>query len=170
MAFEGRKAKGGPTITIDNTGKAEPGPVDTLLIALAACTTEDVLTILAKRRTPPTHLHIEVEGKRAQATPALGCRLNCDGKWQRRSCSWAVDLLGSRCLRTRPGPVYAQEDPWTEIATGHHRTGLPHNKMPPFLMRGTPSAPPGPRVKSRSGIGYPQVGSLGSTLGPSHAS
>ena len=34
----------------------------------------------------------------------------------------------------RPGPVYAQEDPWTEIATGHHRTGLPHNKMPPFLM------------------------------------
>ena len=36
MAFEGRKAKGGPTITVDNTGKAEPGPVDTLLIALAA--------------------------------------------------------------------------------------------------------------------------------------
>ena len=39
MAFEGRKAKGGPTITIDNTGKAEPGPVDPVLIALAACTT-----------------------------------------------------------------------------------------------------------------------------------
>jgi len=70
MAFEGRKAKGGPTITIDNTGKAEPGPVDTLLIALAACTTEDVLTILEKRRTPATQLQIEVEGKRAHATPA----------------------------------------------------------------------------------------------------
>jgi putative redox protein len=70
MAFEGRKAKGGPTITVDNTGKAEPGPVDTLLIALAACTTEDVLTILEKRRTPASRLEIEVEGKRANATPA----------------------------------------------------------------------------------------------------
>src|SRR5687767_15914282 len=68
MAFDGRKAKGGPTITVDNTGKAEPGPVDTLLIALAACTTEDVLTILEKRRTPATRLEIEVEGKRTSAT------------------------------------------------------------------------------------------------------
>ena len=70
MAFEGRKAKGGPTITVDNTGKAEPGPVDTLLIALAACTSEDVLTILEKRRTPAKRVEIEVEGKRANAVPA----------------------------------------------------------------------------------------------------
>jgi len=70
MAFEGRKAKGGPTITVDNTGKAEPGPVDTLLISLAACTSEDVLNILDKRRTPAKRLEIEVEGLRANATPA----------------------------------------------------------------------------------------------------
>src|SRR5690349_3634545 len=70
MAFEGRKAKGGPTITVDNTGKAEPGPVDTLLIALGACTTEDVLTILEKRRTPAARLEIEIEGNRANAIPA----------------------------------------------------------------------------------------------------
>jgi putative redox protein len=70
MAFEGGKAKGGPTITIDNTGKAEPGPVDTVLIALAACTAEDVLNILAKRRTPATRVQVEVDGKRAHATPA----------------------------------------------------------------------------------------------------
>ena len=62
MAFDGRKAKGGPTITVDNTGKAHPGPVDTVLIALAACTTEDVLTILEKRRTPAARLEIQVEG------------------------------------------------------------------------------------------------------------
>ena len=70
MAFEGRKAKGGPAITVDNTGKAEPGPVDTLLIALAACTTEDVLTILEKRRTPASRLQVEVEGIRANGVPA----------------------------------------------------------------------------------------------------
>jgi putative redox protein len=70
MAFDGRKAKGGPTITVDNTGKAHPGPVDTVLIALAACTSEDVLTILEKRRTPATRLEIQVEGKRANGVPA----------------------------------------------------------------------------------------------------
>jgi putative redox protein len=76
MAFEGRKAKGGPTITVDNTGKAEPGPVDTLLIALAACTSEDVLSILEKRRTPATRLDIEVEGKRANGIPARLTNIN----------------------------------------------------------------------------------------------
>jgi putative redox protein len=76
MAFEGRKAKGGPTITVDNTGKAEPGPVDTLLIALAACTSEDVLSILEKRRTPADRLDIEVEGKRATGVPARLTHIN----------------------------------------------------------------------------------------------
>jgi putative redox protein len=70
MAFEARKAKGGPTITVDNRGNAEPGPVDTLLIALGACTTEDVLTILDKRRTPAKSLQLEIEGKRKNAVPA----------------------------------------------------------------------------------------------------
>ena len=40
------------------------------VIALSACVTEDVLTILEKRRTPATRLEIEVEGKRANAVPA----------------------------------------------------------------------------------------------------
>lgn len=70
MAFAGGNTAGGPTILLDNTGKAGPGPVGTLLIALASCTTEDVLTILAKRRTPARALRIEVEGKRAHAVPA----------------------------------------------------------------------------------------------------
>ena len=70
MAFAGGNTAGGPTILLDNKGKAGPGPVGTLLIALAACTTEDVLTILEKRRTPASALRIEVEGKRANAVPA----------------------------------------------------------------------------------------------------
>lgn len=70
MAFAGGNTAGGPTIFLDNKGKAGPGPVGTLLIALAACTSEDVLTILEKRRTPASTLRIEVEGKRANAVPA----------------------------------------------------------------------------------------------------
>ena len=70
MAFTGGLASGGPTIQLDNKGKAGPGPVGTLLIALGACTSEDVLSILEKRRTPASSLRIEIEGKRANAVPA----------------------------------------------------------------------------------------------------
>jgi len=47
-----------------------PGPVETLLGALAACTCYDVLDILDKRRTPPTSMRIETTGVRADAVPA----------------------------------------------------------------------------------------------------
>lgn len=70
LAFAGGKSAGGPRIVVDNKGKAGPGPVDTMLIALAACTSEDVLNILTKRRTPATRLEVEIEGKRANAIPA----------------------------------------------------------------------------------------------------
>ena len=65
MAFDGRKAKGGPTITIDNTGKAEPGPIDTLLIAiedrLAATRTTLDLSIDASDGAGISWLHRNAE-------------------------------------------------------------------------------------------------------------
>jgi putative redox protein len=70
MQFDGGKLAGGPTIRIDNGGTTGPGPVDTLLLALSSCTTEDVLTILEKRRTPATSLRVEVTGTRRAGVPA----------------------------------------------------------------------------------------------------
>lgn len=61
---------GRPPIRIDCSGQTGPGPVDTLMSALAACTGEDVISYLAKRRTPATALRIEAEGVRANAVPA----------------------------------------------------------------------------------------------------
>jgi putative redox protein len=55
---------------IDGHGQTGPGPVDTLLGALAACAAIDAVEILAKRRTPVTGLTVEVAGDRADATPA----------------------------------------------------------------------------------------------------
>jgi putative redox protein len=59
---------GGGTVTIG--GGVGPGPVETLLGALAACTCYDVLDILDKRRTPPTGIRVETRGDRAAAVPA----------------------------------------------------------------------------------------------------
>jgi len=61
---------GGVTHRIDASARTGPSPVDTLLNALAACTSVDVVDILAKRRTPVRSLEVDVEGARAAETPA----------------------------------------------------------------------------------------------------
>jgi putative redox protein len=60
---------GGPQIRIDASAQTGPGPVDTLLIALGACTGVDVVDILAKRRTPVESFGIEVQGERKEGVP-----------------------------------------------------------------------------------------------------
>ena len=59
----------GPPITIDGDRIAGPGPVDTLLGALAACSSMDVVEYLAKRRTPVEELHIVVDAERRATAP-----------------------------------------------------------------------------------------------------
>ena len=61
--------EGAPPITIDGDRVAGPGPVETLLGALAACSSMDVIEYLAKRRTPAEQLEIVVDGVRRGTTP-----------------------------------------------------------------------------------------------------
>ena len=123
MAFEGRKAKGGPTITVDNTGKAEPGPVDTLLIALAACTSEDVLTILDKRRTPAKRLEIAVEGKRLNGVPArltdIHLRYVVDGEGiDRANTLRAIELAVTKYCSVRDSLDKSIQIGWSLVLNG----------------------------------------------------
>jgi len=46
-------------------------PMEMVLVALAGCTSMDVLSILAKRRQTVTAYRIEAEGQRADAVPAV---------------------------------------------------------------------------------------------------
>jgi len=66
--FDARRA-GGPAIHIDGEGRRAPSPFDVLLAALATCAAVDVVSILAKQRTPAKALHIRVEAQRVEATP-----------------------------------------------------------------------------------------------------
>lgn len=66
--FEAHRA-GGPKARIDGDGRSAPSPFDTLLAALATCAATDVVSILAKQRTPLKALHIAVETQRLDATP-----------------------------------------------------------------------------------------------------
>ena len=68
IAFDtGRQ--GGPTVRIDGDSKTGPSPFDALLGALAGCAAADVVTILAKQRTPVQSLHVAVEAQRVTDTP-----------------------------------------------------------------------------------------------------
>jgi putative redox protein len=66
--FEAHRA-GGAKIRIDGDSTSAPSPFDTLLAAIATCSATDVVSILAKQRTPVKALHVAVEAQRVDETP-----------------------------------------------------------------------------------------------------
>ena len=60
---------GGPVLRLDGNAETGQSPVDGVLSALAACVSIDVVSILAKRRTPVESLEVDVVGERADGTP-----------------------------------------------------------------------------------------------------
>ena len=60
---------GRPAITVDGEGAEGPGPMDTLLLALAGCTGSDVVSILEKMRFPVRAMRVEVDGERRTEHP-----------------------------------------------------------------------------------------------------
>lgn len=59
----------GRTTPIDADAKAAPGPVETLLSAVATCASVDVLEVLAKRRTPAERFVVNVKATRRSEAP-----------------------------------------------------------------------------------------------------
>jgi len=59
----------GRTTPIDADAKTAPGPVETLLNALATCSGVDVLDMLAKRRTPAERFVVNVTATRRTEHP-----------------------------------------------------------------------------------------------------
>ncbi len=96
MAFEGGVA-GRPAIAIDADGKTGPGPMDTLLLALAACTASDVVSILEKMRFPVQGMTVDVAGERRPEHPkrytsvVLSYRIRAAGAPEER-VRHAIDL------------------------------------------------------------------------------
>ena len=95
-AFRGGRPNG-PQIDIDGDAVKGPGPVDTLLLALASCTSYDIVDILAKRRTPAEALAIEVVGDRSDSTPAALTRIHLTYRMvgpliEREHAERAIDL------------------------------------------------------------------------------
>lgn len=74
VAWEGGKRyrggrPGGATIVVDGDREVAPSPVESVLVGLGACSSIDVVEILAKRRTPVTSLQVRVDFSRAATPP-----------------------------------------------------------------------------------------------------
>lgn len=65
----------GPATIIDGKSEKGPGPMDTLLLALAGCMAIDVQVILERSRVPMTGMEVEVEGERAPGHPRRYTRI-----------------------------------------------------------------------------------------------
>jgi putative redox protein len=68
----------GRTAPVDADAKTAPGPVETLLNAVATCTSVDVLDILAKRRTPAERFEVTVSATRRAEAPRRVQRLELE--------------------------------------------------------------------------------------------
>jgi putative redox protein len=68
MLFEGGRA-GRPSALLDADGQQAPSPVDALLLALAACTGADVVSILLKKRADLRAFRVDVVGERREEHP-----------------------------------------------------------------------------------------------------
>lgn len=66
----------GPGTIIDGKSEKGPGPMDTLLLALAGCMAVDVQVILERSRVPLTGLEVEVHGERASEHPKRYTRIH----------------------------------------------------------------------------------------------
>lgn len=71
LTFQGRNALGGAVWMGPYADQPGIGPMQLLLVALAGCTGEDIVSILQKKRAGLTDLQIKVRGKRAADYPRI---------------------------------------------------------------------------------------------------
>jgi len=86
---------------IDAGAKEAPGPVETLLSAIATCSSVDIIDIIAKRKTPVERLSVSVVGERRPEFPRrlmkLQIEYRIDGEGiEREQAERAVQLSFER--------------------------------------------------------------------------
>jgi len=71
MTFIGKNASGGTVQMGSLDSKPGVSPMQLLLVAIAGCTGNDILSILKKKRVALTGMQVRVRGKRADCYPMI---------------------------------------------------------------------------------------------------
>jgi len=123
----------GRTHRIDGGAKQAPGPVETLLNSIAACSSLDVIDIIAKRRTPVERLSVELAADRRPEFPRRVRRVDIefriDGAGiEREQAERAIELSFERYCSV-VGSL-APDIVWETRLTLNGETGAPVRQKP----------------------------------------
>lgn len=77
LVFRGGES-GGPETVVDGDNAVAPGPMLTLLLAAAACSGADVVSILEKMRVKLLELRIDASGERREQEPRRYTAIHLD--------------------------------------------------------------------------------------------
>jgi len=106
---------------IDTKGdrKAAATPVEMLLVAVAACTAADVISILLKKRQDVTDYHVEITGERAEDHPRKFLRFHVNHIVQGRNVLERALADAIELSDTKYCSVAATVRPTAEITTSY---------------------------------------------------
>ncbi|MGH7618268.1 MAG: OsmC family protein [Gemmatimonadaceae bacterium] len=68
----------GRTHRIDASAKVAPGPVETMLNAVATCSAVDIIDIIAKRKTPVERMSVHIAAERRPEAPRRVMRVDIE--------------------------------------------------------------------------------------------
>ena len=87
-------------IDSDREKNSAPGPMEMLLVALAACTATDVVVILQKKRQPLEALEVVASGERASEPPRVWTEIEVvyrlHGRLDEHAVEHAIELSQSK--------------------------------------------------------------------------
>ena len=106
---------------IDTKGdrRAAPTPVEMLLVAVAACTAADVISIMHKKRQDVTDYNVEVEGERADDHPRKFIKFHINHIVHGRNVSEKALADAIELSQTKYCSVGATVTPTAEITTSY---------------------------------------------------
>ncbi len=111
----------GVSVAIDTKGDrhSAPSPMEMLLMAVAACTAVDVISILEKKRQVVTNYKVEIEGERAEDHPRKFVRFNVNHIVHGRSVSEKALADAIKLSDEKYCSVAATVRPTAEITTSY---------------------------------------------------
>ena len=111
----------GVSVAIDTKGDrhSAPSPMEMLLMAVAACTAVDVISILEKKRQDVTNYKVEIEGERAEDHPRKFVRFNVNHIVHGRSVSEKALADAIKLSDEKYCSVAATVRPTAEITTSY---------------------------------------------------
>jgi putative redox protein len=107
LVFEAEAGSGAGATIDSNEGPAGMGPMEMLLVSLAACTAMDVISILAKKRQPVAEYRVDARGEQRSDHPRTFSSIVIEHQVEGEGCTPEAVSRSIELSATRYCPVTA---------------------------------------------------------------